>query len=470
MSSLFKRLRSNSGDTERLSVNDWASMFSYNGNSYPVGGSVPIYSKTESIDNDFIGYVQGAYKECGPIFAVETARLTVFSEARFMIQSMNQGRPGDLYYDNQLSLLENPWPNGTTSDLLVRALQDADFAGNFYCVEEGLGPNRRLRRLRPDWVDILLTAPPATAVASDVAGYVYRPGGTDNRESWVVYPIDGSRGTVCHWTPLPDPEAQYRGMSWITPIIREVLSDKATTAHKLKYFSNAATPNLAVSFKETVTAEQFREFKQQMDAAHQGSSNAYKTLYLGGGADVSVIGANMQEMAFSEVQSMNEMRIAQAGRVPAMIAGFVEGMKGTALSERNMLAAKEMFGDMTLRPLWRSLCTSLTPLFNIRGEDRLWYDDRDISFLRQDRKMVADLENVQASTIGKLVQEGFTPDSVVQAVLEHDWRLLEHTGLYSVQLLPPNPEDPADANDPNTGPANKSDGKDSGSDDDSNSE
>ena len=36
---------------------------------------------------------------------------------------------------------------------------------------------------------------------------------------------------IIHWAPLPDPEAEYRGMSWITPVIREVMGDTGMTLH-----------------------------------------------------------------------------------------------------------------------------------------------------------------------------------------------------------------------------------------------
>ena len=42
-----------------------------------------------------------------------------------------------------------------------------------------------------------------------------------------------------------------------------------------------------------------------------------------------------------------------------------------------------------------------------------------------------------ASTIQTLVNSGWKPDSVRDAVLAEDWSLLEHSGLLSVQLQPP---------------------------------
>ena len=460
MKNIWSRLiRGDSAVEERLSVQDWVNMFTFNGNSYPITYSSPVSgNKRESIEENFTGYINSIYKSSGIAFAAMQARLLIFTEAGFQYQKINEGRGGDLFDSDDLAVLKNPWPNGTTSELLARAIQDTDLAGNHYVVVEGVGPNKRLRRLRPDWVDILLSAPPDTAVQSDVVGYMYYPGG-NRKKAGTLYPVDGSNGAVAHWSPIPDPDAQYRGMSWLTPVLREIMSDKAAQQHKQKFFENAATPNLAVSLKETVTQEQFKGFMQQINEAHAGADNAYKTLYLGGGADVTVIGANMQQMDFKTIQSQNESRIAAAARVHPMMIGFSESStRGAIINSDNLKASKDLFGSGTMRPLWRSLCGAYSSLVPQYSNARLWYDDRDIAFLRQDRLDVAELQSKQATTMSTLIMNGFTPDSVKMAVLHEDWTLLEHTGLYSVQLIPPGS---GDSNTPNAGPANEPDADDS---------
>lgn len=418
-------------------------------------GAAPVYGNHENIDNDFISYVNGAYKSSGVVFAVCEARRLVFSEMRFTFQAFNKGRPTKLFGSKELKILEEPWDNGTTGDLLSRAIQDVDLCGNFYVVTEGVGTDTRLRRLRPDWVSIVLSAPPDKAIRSDIVGYVYKPGGTLEEDDWVVYPIDGSNGTVAHWAPIPDPEAQYRGMSWLTPIIREIMADKQATRHKLKFFENAATPNLAITMSDKVGPEQFKKFKQMMDETKGGVEHAYENLYLGGGANVEVIGANIQQMDFRNIQGLSETRIAAAGRVHPAIVGLSEGLAGSSMNEGNFRAAKDGFADGTLRPLWRSLCASLSVLIDEPEASRLWYDMRDIAFLRHDQKELAEIRGIDASTMAKLIMNGYTPESIITSIVNEDWTVLEHTGLYSVQLQPPltkeeaaaaNNKDPKNAN------------------------
>lgn len=410
-------------------VRDW---FQFGGTQYPLTGLTQYGQKVEDVENSYGGYVRGAYKANGVVFATVLARLLLFTEARFKFRPYGNPGSGDLFGNQDLAILERPWPNGTTGELLARMEQDVSMGGNFYCVREG----DRLRRLRPDWVSIILSEPPDEAVESDVMGYLYRPGGPGSKHPGKIFlPRD-----ACHWSPIPDPEAQYRGMSWLTPVIREIQADGAATHHKLRFFENAATPNLSVSLKETVTLEQFKEFQAAMNEAHQGVDNAYKTMYLGGGAEVKVVGADLRQLDFKQTQGAGETRITAAGGVPAVIVGLSEGLQAATYS--NFGQARRKFGDHWARPQWRSACAALSVLVDVPAAAELWYDTRDIAFLREDQADIAEIQSRQSAAIRQLVDAGYDPNSVVKAVLAEDFGLLKHSGLYSVQLQPPGTQAP----------------------------
>lgn len=382
----------------------------------------PAETSTGSFDH----FVNRAYKSNGIVFAIIAARMLLFTEARFQWRQVRFGDTGDLFGTDELRVLERPWPNGTTGELLARMEQDVSLAGNFYAVNEG----DRLRRLRPDWVEIILTAPPEVAVQSDVLGYVYTPGGYGSQSEPVAYlPHE-----VCHWSPVPDPVAQYRGMSWLQPIIQEIEGDRSATEHKNAFFRNGAKPGLVVAFKESVTADQFKAFMAALNESHQGTQNAYKTLYLGGGADVTVAGADLRQLDFKNTQGAGETRICAAGRVPPIIVGASEGLQAATYS--NYGQARRAFGDHWARPQWRSACAALESILDVPERAQLWYDDRDIAFLRDDHKDAAETAFREGQTIRTLLDAGFTADSVKAAVKSSDWSLLEHSGLYSVQLQP----------------------------------
>lgn len=413
----------------------WVSQFSYLGSTYPFQLNQSIVGNKENIPHSFPGYVQAMYKSNGAVFAVEMVRLMLFSEARFQYQRMKGGRPGDLWGDKSLNILENPWTGATTGDLLTRAIQDVDLAGNFYAVlHQG-----QIKRLQPDWVSILVGGDPADPNSDDIfpgdidavpIAYLYQPGGHGSgRPIQTLMPED-----VVHFAPIPDPLASFRGMSWLTPIIREIMADSAATSHKLAFFENGATANMVVSLDPSIQKQAFDQWIKDFRMNHEGLANAYKTMYLGGGAKVNVVGADMQQMDFKTVQGAGETRIAAAGGVPPVIAGLSEGLESATYS--NYGQARRRLADGTMRPLWRNFAGSLERIVPPPGGSRLWYDDRDIPFLREDRKDAADILYVKSQAINKLFMSGYDPESIIEAIEADDLTLLEHTGLPSVQLQP----------------------------------
>jgi hypothetical protein len=395
--------------------------FNYGGYTY-FGTPSTSQRNSETIEADFQGLVQQAYKQNGVIYACERARLSVFSEARFQFRQIRGGRPGDFFGNRDLAILERPWTNGTTGDLLTRMLQEADFAGNaFYTIRSG-----EMRRMRPDWVSIVM--------------------GSHDDPSVTPADLDAELLAYAYWPP----------------VVREIMSDGAATEHKLAFFRNGATPQVVVSFDKDMKEETFQRFVRKMNVDHQGASNAYRTMYLGGGADVTVVGADLKQLDFKATQGAGETRIAAAAGVHPTIVGLSEGMQGSSLNAGNFNMARRLFAEGTLSTLWRNVAASLSTLVPPPPGAELWCDTRDVPFLREDQKDAADIQREEAGTISSLINAGYTPDSVVSAVVAKDWTLLVHTGLYSVQLQPPgvgampgSPEAAALAAAPATSPASK---------------
>jgi HK97 family phage portal protein len=306
-----------------------------------------------------------------------------------------------------------------------------DIAGNAYVVRRG----DRLTCLRPDWMT-LVGGVPGNGEASvwhpdaEVLGYVYKEGGPGSgKEPIVLMP-----NQVAHFAARPDPETRFTGMSWITPVVREVMGDKAATEHKLKFFENGATPNLAVKL-DVQDLEVFKNWIQQFKQDHEGVDNAYKTMFLAAGADVTSIGTDLQQLEFKVTQGAGETRIAAAAGVPPVVAGFSEGLAAATYS--NYAQARRRFADQTIRPLWRNVCGSLQMVVTTPPDAQLWYDDKDVSALQEDQKDAAEIMQGRATAIKTFVDAGYDPDSARKAVAADDLSLLVHTGLVSVQLQPP---------------------------------
>jgi len=404
--------------------------FSLNGVGYSGGVRQTLTNgSTERLGTDYAGLIQSGYAANGVVFACMLARQLVFSAIRFQYQRIAAGRPSELFGDRSLGLLEQPWAGGTTQDLLSRMVQDADLAGNSYWTNVFTG---ELVRLRPDWVDVAL-APrywQGGIVGYKRIGYVYTEGGYASGHEPVPLHLD----EVAHFAPLPDPLASYRGMSWLTPIVREVQADSLMGQHKRKFFENGATPNMIVKHP-TGSADAVKKFQEMLEAGHAGVDNAYRTLHIGGGADATVVGSSLQQIDFAVVQGHGETRIAAAAGVPPVIVGLSEGLAAATYS--NYAQARRRFADGTMHPLWQNAAGSLGLLFPTPPGVRLWYDASNVPFLREDEKDAAEIQAMEAGTMRQLTDAGYTPDSVLRAVTSGDWGLLAHSGLFSVQLQAP---------------------------------
>lgn len=414
-----------------MSASELRDYFTFGGQAYALGLQT-TYGNSKAAEPpayEFVSYIDALLKANGVVSAIELFRISVLAEARFLYQRFVNGRPGDLFSLPNLDILERPWPGGTTGDLIARMELDAFGAGNSYNTIVG----DEVVRLRPDWTQILLTERYdglGQQVGYRKLGYAYTEDGPNSGNEAALFPANA----VSHYAPFPDPLSPFRGMSWVTAVVREIVADGQMTTHKSSFLNNAATPNMIVKADAGMNIEKFKEFKALFLEEHEGAENAYKTLFLGGGADATLVGSSMQEMDFKSVQGAGETRIAAASGIHPVVLGLSEGMQGSSLNAGNYAAAKRKTSDAALRPAWRNMAGSLETIVPAPTGARLWYDDRDVPFLLDDIQDRANVQQTAAITIRNLVDAGYEPESVVAAVMNEDMTLLVHSGLFSVQL------------------------------------
>lgn len=374
---------------------------------------------TEKVTPFFESAVRQGYQANGVVFSVILARLMLFTEARLKFRRLSDDR---LFGSSALTPLEQPWPGGTTGELLARMIQDVDLAGNAFLLRD----SDRLQRLRPDWMTMLEVD--RGRGVYEVVGYTYDENG-DGSEI-VDYDVD----EVIHWSPIPDPLAHWRGMSWLTPVVREVNADTEMTTHKSQFFEHAATPNMVLRYNTKLSPEQAKQTLDRWQARYGGSANAWRTALLDQGADVTVLGRDLGEMNFTAVQAAGENRIAAAGGVPGIVVGLKEGLDAATYS--NYGQAMRRFADLTMRPLWRSACAALAKAVDVPAGAELWYDTSDIAALREAEKDRGEAARLFAVAAGELVRTGFDPATVTSALIANDMSLLSHTGAIPTQLYP----------------------------------
>ena len=369
-------------------------------------------NREKSVQNVF-ALAQQAYATNGVVFACILARMMLLAEATFKFRTLADKK---LFGNEDLRILEYPWPNGTTGELIARAEQDASLEGNSYWwqAEPDL-----LVRLPPGEVTIVSRTQmaPGGGTYKQVIGYDWDPSlasDPDRSKTAQFFTVD----EVAHYSPLPDHLAKVRGMSWLTPILTEVGVDSGMTAYKQKYMSHG-TPIASVRYAQKLRPDTIDAVQERIMAKYGGVSNAWRPLIFDQGAD-PVVGTPLKDLDFRAVQAGGETRICSAAGVPPVIVGLVDPDPSESYQ-----AAMRRFADLTVRPLWRNMCSSFEKFVNLPPKGvQLWYDTSDIAALQAAETEKAQVMQVQAAAGLTWIQAGMTRESVISAVSAGDIGLL----------------------------------------------
>lgn len=429
MASLVERRRSRGVTQERFGV-DWLAeqyqQLYYGGHQYLLNG-MTSYGPQEQVTLTGAG---AAYASNGVVFAVVSKRTALMSQARFTWRRPGAGpKPmaSDMFVDDVLLPIDDP------SAMLTWADFDVAMAGNSFWVRDG----GSMRRLPPQHVAIVADSAsrPGEPTAWDVApvGYVYSPPGGD--------PEPFMADEVWHHAPYPDPDARWRGMSYLRPVMRQASNQNAFASYLSAFWRNAATPNLILTFPPEIQRQTIEVYRDLFTERHAGASKAFRTAFLGGGADPKVIGSSLKDLASQETSAYEFAQICAAAQVPPVVVTIVPGLE-SASTYANYSTALRSFSDLVARPVWQAAAMGLRKLFPrpLRGDGELWYDVTGVAALQSDALDDAEIQQKLAMTMRTLVDGGYEPDSVTEAVTTGDLRRLKHTQLVSVQLLPPGAE------------------------------
>lgn len=408
--------------------------FTYMGRQYAVGGSYGT-----SVEASFTGYVRGIAERNGVVAGAVAARALLVSQLRFTWRNNRTSpTPGRTFGDRTLAVLERPGPV-TRPEMLYLAEEDVSYSGSWIANRKG----DELHRLQPDWVTVVLGSdsdPVNDWVPPDarIVGYVYRNPATPGGRSVGFLPEE-----IIHWKPEPHPLEWWRGQSWVTSVTQEIRNDGQATDHTSKFFEHAATPNMVFSLDPSLTKEQVQEFAEITNRMHGGSQNAFKNMFLGGGATATVVGSENAALGLKDIQGGYETRIASRSRVPATVLGIREGLGGSALNSGNYSTARRLWADGWFTPTAQNLCAAVERVMKPAADAELWYLSDEVLFLQEDAKDEAEIQAAKAQAIRTLTDAGYEGPSIIDAIETNDFTLLKHSGLYSVQLQPPTTGQPA---------------------------
>jgi hypothetical protein len=386
-------------------------------------------------DPTFLGYIGAIHRRNPVVSAAVMKRAQVLSQLRFRWRP-DVGGDHALFTTADLDAFNRPALMPRTQ-LLTLAEIHASYAGNAYFYRNSKG---NIRILEPDWVTIAVGADgdfseSEAPLHREVLGYIYQYGGKSSTHDPVLLPAD----SVGHWAPEPDPICWWRGESWVTSVVREVATDDQATDHLAKFYENAATPQAVFSFDKDLTPAQIKEYAELIHEDTAGTANAWKSLVLGGGADVQVVGSQLAQLDYRVTQGGHESRIAMRSHVPAVILQAKEGMQGSALNAGNYTATRRLWSDLWFSSASESLCASIERILPrpMGGAAELTFDPARVQFSQEDRADEAQIHQSQAAAINSLTDAGYDATSVVEAITSGDFSKLTHSGLFSVQLQPP---------------------------------
>lgn len=394
-------------------------------------------SGNESVMPQMTAWAQSANGNSAIVFAAILVRMALFSEITFQYQAKDDKH---LFGNQSLGILEEPWPGGTTRDLLARMEQDVSLAGQAY-VWNAPGEDR-LVRLRPDWTTIvseLVQVAGGGQYRRKVGYWVEPPRTVLGQGQGQFYPAD----EVAHWAPIPDPCADFRGMSWLTPAYRDVLGDDGMSQYKIKYLENSASPNLLIKYAQKLAPGTVDAVRDRMHARYGGVNNSFKTLVLDQGADVTVIGNSLQQMDFSNVSAVGTERILADAGVPGVLVGL-EPLRGAG---RGFQESVQKFANLWARPQWRSVCGVLSQFLDVPSGNRLWFDTGDIAALQDGEMERGQAALVRAQALLALYQAGYDRLSAVAAV-----NAMDLTQLKEAAAPPATPGQPVQSGLPQTPP------------------
>jgi Phage portal protein len=360
----------------------------------------------EAANAGIVRHAREAYEASGVVYACAAVRQAVLAEARFKLQSLVDMR---LYGDVSLSLLEHPWPNADTGELLARMDQDDTTAGNSYIrrAEPADGADPLLVQMRPECVTIISEErrDHLGRVFKVPSGYLedVRPLGVDRD------PQEFTPDEVAHYSPGPDARGYFRGMSWLTPVLSEVRADLTVTSYKTIHLANGAMPGIVIKYSRKLSDSTVDTLAKRLTGKHAGPENAGKVWILDEGADMTVAGSTLEQLQVDALAKASERRIcAAAGPGLDVILGFAQG---------DYQAAVRRLADLWARPHWRMACAVLQHLVdNVPDAGvRLWYDVSGIAALREGELQRGQTTLVKAQAVQSFVMAGYTRESSMAA-------------------------------------------------------
>lgn len=204
----------------------------------------------------------------------------------------------------------NPNPFFTRHEFLERTGQHGELAGEafWWVLADARGIPVELWPLRPDRVT------PVPDKDNFIKGYVYQIG--QDR-----IPLEVA--DVIH-IPQPSPLDMYRGIGVTRTILEDASNEEAASQYARSVFRNSARPGGVVKVNEGMHDAEWERMRERWKAQHQGSQNAFRTVFLDNAEWQDVRQFTAEELQFTELRRYNRDVILGAFGIPRSVVGITE--------------------------------------------------------------------------------------------------------------------------------------------------
>jgi len=206
---------------------------------------------------------------------------------------------------------------------------------------------------------------------------------------------------------LPNPVDPTRGLSPIVPVMKNILLDRYTTEHMIRFYKQGARLGGAIETDKKLSKDQITRLQRSFEQDFTGRQNHHRTLILPEGMKYRTIEQNPGETSLIEFNKQNREPVLSAYGLPPIKAGILDGA-----SFANALTQEKSYYQDTIKPLLEILQQSLNLSENLIAADRkirIRFDMSGVEALQEN-------ETEKSSTAASKLSSGMTINEVRREV------------------------------------------------------
>lgn len=300
---------------------------------------VPDWVRHSFMSPTFKALTQEGYTKNAAFFGCVSAHAFSFPEPPLKIYDSDEDDAQVIPKHPLRQLIRMPNPLMGETELMIYTIVYLAIGGNAYWHKARPRPGGKVVELWPYHAG---QVKPVPGGPTWVSGYEFDHGGGKTE------PIPAEDIVHFKW-PAPDPNQPWQAMPPLVAAAREVDTDNEATRYLFTLLKNDAVPRTVVKVpaERMLTEDEVRRVKAQWKERY-GGDNRGDVAILEGGADVSRLSLDLEQLAFDALHHLSETRICAALRVPPVIAGL-----GDDPTYANSEQAYIRYTHGTLALLWR---------------------------------------------------------------------------------------------------------------------